>query len=64
MNVVPSSLPDVLIIEPKVFGDARGFFYESYNAREFADKTGIEKTNVINVSIFDAPIRCSAPFSG
>ena len=42
MNVVPSSLPDVLIIEPKVFGDARGFFYESYNAREFADKTGID----------------------
>lgn len=41
MNVVPSPLPDVLIIEPKVFGDERGFFYESYNAREFAEKTGI-----------------------
>ena len=41
MNVVPSTLPDVLILEPQVFGDERGFFYESYNAREFAEKTGI-----------------------
>jgi dTDP-4-dehydrorhamnose 3,5-epimerase len=41
MNVRPASLPDVLILEPKVFGDERGFFIESYNAREFADKTGI-----------------------
>lgn len=41
MNVSSSALPDVLIIEPTVFGDARGFFFESYNAREFTDKTGI-----------------------
>lgn len=41
MDVVPTALPDVLIIEPKVFGDERGFFYESYNAREFREKTGI-----------------------
>ena len=41
MNVLPSSLPDVLILEPKVFGDTRGFFFESYNARDFAEKTGI-----------------------
>jgi dTDP-4-dehydrorhamnose 3,5-epimerase len=41
MNVRPASLPDVLILEPKVFGDERGFFFESYNARVFADKTGI-----------------------
>jgi dTDP-4-dehydrorhamnose 3,5-epimerase len=33
MNVVPTSIPDVRIIEPKVFGDARGFFFESYNRR-------------------------------
>ena len=33
MNVVPTSIPDVKIIEPKVFGDARGFFFESYNRR-------------------------------
>lgn len=42
MNVIPTSLPEVLIIEPKVFGDARGFFYESYNERTFTEKTGIQ----------------------
>lgn len=31
MKVIPTTLPDVLILEPKVFGDERGFFYESYN---------------------------------
>ena len=36
MNVVHTGLPDVLVLEPKVFGDARGFFLESWNAREFA----------------------------
>ena len=41
MNVLPSGLPDVLIFEPKVYGDARGGFFESYNARDFAEKTGI-----------------------
>jgi len=35
MNVLETSLPGVLIIEPKVFGDSRGFFYESWNARAF-----------------------------
>jgi dTDP-4-dehydrorhamnose 3,5-epimerase len=33
MNVIATELPDVKLIEPKVFGDARGFFYESYNRR-------------------------------
>ncbi|PAV69809.1 hypothetical protein WR25_18213 [Diploscapter pachys] len=42
MNVISTALPDVLIIEPKVFGDSRGFFYESYNARDFALRTGID----------------------
>ncbi len=41
MNVIPSPLPGVLIIEPRVFGDARGFFYESYNEKVFAEKTGV-----------------------
>jgi dTDP-4-dehydrorhamnose 3,5-epimerase len=36
MNVVATAIPDVRIIEPKVFGDARGFFYESYNRRTLA----------------------------
>jgi len=42
MNVIETSLPGVLIIEPKVFGDARGFFFESWNERAFAQATGLE----------------------
>ncbi|NEO98469.1 MAG: dTDP-4-dehydrorhamnose 3,5-epimerase [Symploca sp. SIO2E9] len=41
MNVIPTEIPEVLIIEPRVFGDDRGFFYESYNQRAFNDKAGI-----------------------
>jgi dTDP-4-dehydrorhamnose 3,5-epimerase len=40
MNVVRTAIPDVFIIEPKVFGDARGFFYESWNARAFDEAVG------------------------
>ena len=35
MHVVATEIPDVLIFEPKVFGDTRGFFYESFNQHEF-----------------------------
>ena len=42
MNVIPTQLPGVLVIEPTVFGDERGFFYESFNARAFAQATGLE----------------------
>lgn len=41
MNVVTTELPGVLIIEPKVFGDERGFFYESFNAKAFEEATGV-----------------------
>ena len=41
MNVIPTALPGLLILEPKVFGDARGFFMESYNAKAFQDATGL-----------------------
>lgn len=41
MNVIETGLPGVVIIEPKVFGDERGFFYESFNARAFAEATGV-----------------------
>jgi len=41
-TVTPTALADVLILEPKVFGDARGFFFESFNARDFAQATGIQ----------------------
>jgi dTDP-4-dehydrorhamnose 3,5-epimerase len=41
MNVIETRLPGVLIIEPKVFGDERGFFYESFNAKVFEEATGL-----------------------
>lgn len=37
MNILPTEIPDVLVLEPKIFGDARGFFYESYNRRALAE---------------------------
>lgn len=40
MQVLRTEIPDVLILEPRVFGDARGFFFESYNQRAFQDATG------------------------
>ena len=42
MKVTPCAIPDVLLIEPKVFGDDRGFFYESFNEREFQKATGLD----------------------
>jgi dTDP-4-dehydrorhamnose 3,5-epimerase len=42
MNVSATELPGVLVIEPKVFGDDRGFFYESFNAREFENASGLK----------------------
>jgi dTDP-4-dehydrorhamnose 3,5-epimerase len=39
-TVTPTTLPEVLILEPKVFGDDRGFFFESFNQRDFASVTG------------------------
>ena len=43
MKVIPTDLPEVLILEPKVFGDERGFFYESFNAKAFAEATGLQR---------------------
>ncbi|NLX17861.1 MAG: dTDP-4-dehydrorhamnose 3,5-epimerase [Desulfobulbus sp.] len=43
MNVFPAAIPDVLLLEPKVFGDHRGFFFESFNARTFARLTGLQR---------------------
>lgn len=40
MEVIKTEIEGVVIIEPRVFGDARGYFFESFNAREFAEKTG------------------------
>lgn len=41
MKATPTAIPDVLVIEPKVFGDARGFFYESFNQKAFNEATGL-----------------------
>ena len=40
MNVIETAIPGVVIIEPKIFGDDRGFFYESYNQQRFEELTG------------------------
>jgi len=41
MQAIETAIPGLLILEPKVFGDARGFFMESYNAKAFQDATGL-----------------------
>jgi dTDP-4-dehydrorhamnose 3,5-epimerase len=40
MQVIPTAIPEVLVVNPKVFGDPRGFFFESFNLRAFAAATG------------------------
>ena len=45
MNFTPTSLPGVMLVAPRVFGDDRGFFFESFNARAFAE-AGIDATFV------------------
>lgn len=42
MRASPTAIADVLLIEPRVFGDSRGFFFESFNARAFAQATGLD----------------------
>jgi dTDP-4-dehydrorhamnose 3,5-epimerase len=42
LKVTPTALPEVLVIEPRVFGDDRGFFFESYNRSAFAKATGVD----------------------
>jgi dTDP-4-dehydrorhamnose 3,5-epimerase len=41
MKVIPTDIEGLLVIEPQVFGDDRGFFYESFNGRRFAEMTGV-----------------------
>ncbi|MGI0482278.1 dTDP-4-dehydrorhamnose 3,5-epimerase [Geminocystis sp. CENA526] len=41
MKVTPTKIPDILIIEPQVFSDDRGFFFESFNGKSFQEKTGL-----------------------
>ena len=46
MKVTRLAIPDVILLEPKVFGDERGFFYESYNQQAFQQATGLDVTFV------------------
>jgi dTDP-4-dehydrorhamnose 3,5-epimerase len=46
MKVTATAIADVLLLEPKIFGDERGFFFESFNARVFAQATGLNVTFV------------------
>lgn len=46
MHLLKTSIPDVLIFEPKVFGDERGFFFESFNQKKFAELSGVETSFV------------------
>ena len=43
MQAIKTELPGVIILEPRVFGDQRGFFFESFNARRFAEATGLQR---------------------
>lgn len=43
MKAIAATIPEVLILEPKVFCDERGFFYESFNARTFTEATGLQR---------------------
>ena len=46
MKITPTTIPEVLVIEPKVFGDARGFFFESFNQKAFNQVTGLNEAFV------------------
>ena len=46
MNIIKTDIEGALIIEPRIFGDSRGYFFESFNSREFREKTGLDVTFV------------------
>lgn len=46
MNIIKTEIEGPLIVEPRVFGDARGYFFESYSSRDFASATGLDITFV------------------
>jgi dTDP-4-dehydrorhamnose 3,5-epimerase len=45
-TVTPTHIPDLLVLEPKVFGDSRGFFFESFNQQDFNQATGLNVQSV------------------
>ena len=70
MKATPTAIPDVVVIEPKVFGDARGFFYESFNNKAFDEVVGRHVDFVQDNQSLSAPVGTlrglhfqSAPFA-
>ena len=55
MSVIATSIADVLIIEPQIFGDSRGFFFEGINQRDFNAGTGIDFTFVQGTTTVSPP---------
>ncbi|HJV88136.1 MAG TPA: dTDP-4-dehydrorhamnose 3,5-epimerase [Noviherbaspirillum sp.] len=47
LTLIPTAIPDVAILEPQVFGDSRGFFFESFNEREFMELTGAKNLHFV-----------------
>ena len=58
MKIITTKIPEILIIEPKIFSDERGFFFESFNAKLFAEKTGIN-TNFVQDNHSRSQKKCS-----
>lgn len=56
MNVIKTEIPDVLIFEPKVFGDERGFFFESFNQRIFEEAVGRKVEFLFRITIL-SPVK-------
>ena len=52
MNIIKTEIEGPLIIEPRIFGDSRGYFFESFNARDFEEQTGIKVTFVQDNEFF------------
>ena len=50
MNIIKTNIKDVLIIDPKIFGDERGYFFESFNAKEFSEKAVKWLRDRVNIS--------------
>ena len=42
MNIIRTDIPDLLVIEPYIYGDSRGYFFESFSRRKFEEATGIK----------------------
>ncbi len=47
MRAIPLAIPEVVLIEPRVFGDDRGFFFESFNQRAFSEATGLDNIHFV-----------------